>query len=116
MGVDLYWRECEAIAIALLIAQGSESFPATSREQFYVSASRARESLTVYTDDKSRLRSAIQKSVPRVTATELMQPSATHPAWLAWVRQRLRFVQRMAGQIQSAVIRSYEPLTREVTR
>jgi conjugative relaxase-like TrwC/TraI family protein len=100
----------------VLIAQSSESFPATSREQFYVSASRARQSLTVYTDDKARLRLAIQRSDPRVTATELMQPSANHPAWLNWVRQRVGFVKQIADRFQVAVARSYEPLAREVRR
>jgi conjugative relaxase-like TrwC/TraI family protein len=99
----------------VLIAQSSESFPATSREQFYVSVSRARESLTVYTNDKAALRHAIQRSDPRVTATELMKPSANHPAWLAWVRQRMRFAQRMAGMVRDAVAPSYVSRPREMT-
>jgi conjugative relaxase-like TrwC/TraI family protein len=100
----------------VLIAQSSESFPATSREQFYVSASRARESLTVYTNDKAALRHAIQKTDPRVTATELMKPSANHPAWLAWVRQRMRFVQRMADQMHGAFSVVSRSPSREVSR
>ena len=82
----------------VFIAQASESFPATSREQFYVSASRARESLTVYTDDKAGLRRAIQRSDPRVTATELLQPSANHPAWVAWVKRRVRSVPSLVSR------------------
>src|SRR5207247_156099 len=58
----------------VLVAQASESFPASSREQFYVSASRAREGLTVYTDDKQALRGAIGRSDPRMTATDLVRP------------------------------------------
>lgn len=82
----------------VFIAQSSESFPATSREQFYVSASRARESLTVYTDDIAGLRLAIQRSDPRVTATELLRPSAYHPAWVAWVKRRVRSVQSLVSR------------------
>ncbi len=82
----------------VFIAQASESFPATSREQFYVSASRARESLTVYTDDKAGLRLAIQHTDPRVTATELLRPSANHPAWVASVKRRVRSVQSLVSR------------------
>lgn len=55
----------------VLIAQGSDSFRASSREQFYVSASRARESVRVFTDDASALQSAIQRSGQRLSASEL---------------------------------------------
>lgn len=56
-----------------LEAQSSESFPASSQEQFYVSASRARQELRVYTDDKQSLQTAIQNSSERMSATELSQ-------------------------------------------
>ncbi|MEP0264002.1 MobF family relaxase [Dokdonia sp.] len=39
----------------VIIAQPSETFSATSLEQFYVSASRAREDIMIYTDDRERL-------------------------------------------------------------
>ena len=99
----------------VLIAQSSDSFPATSREQFYVSASRARESLSVYTNDKAALRYAIQRTDPRVTATELMKPSVHHPAWLAWVRQRMRFVQRTTGVVRDAIAPNSRTRVREMT-
>jgi len=54
-----------------LIGQASESFPASSREQFYVSASRARKQVVVYTSDKEALRDAIGQSEERLSATEL---------------------------------------------
>ena len=55
----------------VFIAEGSESFPAADREQFYVSASRFKEALTVYTDDKRQLLVAISKSSERPSATDL---------------------------------------------
>ena len=81
----------------VLIAQSSESFRASNREQFYVSASRARRSVTVYTDDKVGLRRAIERSDSRVSATELVRgnlpPVHVWRAWLArrqkWLRDRL---------------------------
>jgi len=100
----------------VFIAQSSESFPATGREQFYVSASRARESLTVYTNDKASLRIAIQRAAPRMTATELVKPSAHHPAWLAWIRQRVQFVKRMASNVRGSNPQNLTPCAREVTR
>jgi hypothetical protein len=57
----------------VLVAQSRKSFGASSAEQFYVSVSRARESVTVYTDDKERLREAIQSSGARVSAHELLK-------------------------------------------
>jgi conjugative relaxase-like TrwC/TraI family protein len=55
-----------------LIGQAAESFPASSKEQFYVSASRARKQVIVYTSDKEALRDAIEQSDERLTATELV--------------------------------------------
>jgi ATP-dependent exoDNAse (exonuclease V) alpha subunit len=70
----------------VLIGQSAMSFPASSREQFYVSCSRARESVTVYCDDKSSLRDAVAQSEDRTSATELVN---SH-------RRRLMAVERQA--------------------
>jgi conjugative relaxase-like TrwC/TraI family protein len=56
----------------VFIGQSSQSFPASSREQFYVSASRGRYRATVYTDDKKSLLEAISQSDERLSATELV--------------------------------------------
>lgn len=56
----------------VLIGQSGRSFPASSREQFYVSASRARERVTIFTDSKEELREAISQTDPRLTATEFV--------------------------------------------
>jgi len=56
----------------VFIGQSAESFPASSREQFYVSVSRARERATVYTDDKETLLDAVSRSDDRLTATEFL--------------------------------------------
>ena len=101
----------------VVVVQGAESFPASSREQFYVSATRGRESLTVFTDDREGLKRAIQRSDPRPSATELVQPSATHPAWVAWLTRRAKSIQRLAA----AALGSASPVSpperhREVSR
>ncbi len=56
----------------VFIGQSSQSFPASSREQFYVSVSRGRQGATIYTDDKEALLDAVNRSDDRVTATELV--------------------------------------------
>jgi len=56
----------------VLIGESAESYAAASREQFYVSCSRGRKSVAVYTDDKSALLEAVCRSDDRLTATELV--------------------------------------------
>jgi conjugative relaxase-like TrwC/TraI family protein len=55
----------------VLIAQGAESFAASSREQFYVSASRARLAVRVFTDDKAELARAVERFGERIAASDL---------------------------------------------
>lgn len=56
----------------VFIGQSSDSLPASSREQFYVSISRARERATVFTDDKHALLEAVNHSDERLSATEFV--------------------------------------------
>ncbi len=55
----------------VFLSEGSESFRAADREQFYVSVSRFKEALTIYTDDKHQLFEAVRKSSQRPSATDL---------------------------------------------
>lgn len=59
----------------VFVAQSADSFVASDREQFYVSVSRAKESVTVYTDDKHGLTAAVTPSGARLSATEVLTPS-----------------------------------------
>jgi len=63
----------------VLLALGSESLAAANREQFYVSVSRGREAVKLYTDDKAAMMDAIQDSSARLSATELMQGANVQP-------------------------------------
>lgn len=56
----------------VIIEQNSTTFAASNQKQFYVSVSRARENVTVYTDDKEELLKTIEKSGDRQGATELI--------------------------------------------
>ncbi|MGC4031656.1 MAG: MobF family relaxase [Tepidisphaeraceae bacterium] len=55
----------------VIIVESSQSFPAASREQFYVSAGRGRSRCSIYTDQKEGLLEAIRETSDRITATEL---------------------------------------------
>lgn len=56
----------------VIISQSSATFRASSMEQFYVSVSRGKEAVSIYTDDKEHLQQAISQSAERTSATELM--------------------------------------------
>jgi conjugative relaxase-like TrwC/TraI family protein len=56
----------------VLIAQGAMSFGATTREQFYVSVSRGKSGISIYTDNKQELKEAVQRSGERKTAAEVV--------------------------------------------
>jgi conjugative relaxase-like TrwC/TraI family protein len=57
----------------VFVGQSSQSFAASSREQFYVSASRGREQVVIFTDDKDELLHAVERSDERLTGTELVE-------------------------------------------
>jgi conjugative relaxase-like TrwC/TraI family protein len=79
-----------------LIALGSESFAAANREQFYVSASRGKEAVRLYTDDKTAMLDAVQDSAARLSATELL-----HDAPLK-LKRKPGLVRRMFERVQRA--------------
>ena len=78
----------------VLIAESTASLPAASRQQFYVSASRAKESVTVYTDDKLALRDAVQRESARMTASDLVRRGRRSIALR--LKKHLAFLQRMS--------------------
>jgi conjugative relaxase-like TrwC/TraI family protein len=55
----------------VLVAQSADSFLASSREQFYVSVSRGKESIRIYTDDRRGLQEAVGNSSLRRSGVEL---------------------------------------------
>jgi len=63
----------------VFVAESSESFRAADREQFYVSTSRFKEKLTIYTDDKHQLLEAVRKSSHRPSATDLVKNQTLGP-------------------------------------
>jgi len=72
-----------------LVALGSESLAAANREQLYVSLSRGREAVRLYTDDKAAMLDAVQSSGARLSATELMGEQKPKPKRKAGMIERL---------------------------
>lgn len=62
----------------VLIAQPANTFPATDAKQFYVSVSRAREKVTIYTDDKKALLQHASEMRDRLSAMELVKDKPEH--------------------------------------
>jgi hypothetical protein len=57
----------------VFIAIGDESLKAANRAQWYVSVSRGRESVKVYTEDARALKEAVQKNPERMSVSEMMR-------------------------------------------
>jgi ATP-dependent exoDNAse (exonuclease V) alpha subunit len=78
----------------VLLGMSAASAGAMSREQFYVSASRGKHKLTLYTDDKAEIRSAIRRSSHKLAALDLRRakPDRTQEmvAFQADLAERLR--------------------------
>lgn len=56
----------------VILSQSSATFRASSMEQFYVSVSRGRQAISIYTDDKEDLLHVVSQSSQRKSATELL--------------------------------------------
>lgn len=93
----------------VLIAQGSASLPAASKEQFYVSVSRGRESVKIYTDDKRALLEAVGASSARISAVDLVKEEQGTKG---------RDVLRQAERVNrlAALARSYASRTAQATK
>jgi hypothetical protein len=93
------------------------------KELFYVAASRGRQSVTVITNDKERLRETVAPSMARPSASELMRGKGAHShrgahrglaAARDMVRRAVRLLTSISKQIvQQAVIQSRRERTRE---
>jgi conjugative relaxase-like TrwC/TraI family protein len=103
----------------VLVALGPESFAAASREQFYVSVSRGRESVTVYCADKQELKEAVVRSSARPSATELTsrpQPAIQDRARLLRHGEHTRRQERLRQARQSSAARDMPPVSVKLGR
>ncbi len=73
----------------IYIAQPAATFPATDAKQFYVSVSRGRDNVKIYTDDKEQLLHHASEMGDRVSAIELIErKSQSHEATIARTFQK----------------------------
>lgn len=94
----------------VIVCQGAESYPASSREGFYVAVSRGRKSATIYTEDKGDLMDAVKRSDVRVSGTEL----AARPRVQWWHRMRDRIVRmRLDALVAEKSQRQFERVQKE---
>jgi len=92
----------------VFVAESSESFRAADREQFYVSASRFKEALTIYTDDKHQLLEAVRKSSHRPSALDLVKKETSETVGETEIKKSMQPVvaeneQKEMPQIQRPV-------------
>lgn len=71
--VDTSHRSQGKTVDRVFISVGDESLKAANRAQWYVSVSRGRESVRIYTEDAAALKAAIQKSPERMSVSEMMR-------------------------------------------
>lgn len=89
----------------VLIALGTESLGAANRQQFYVSVSRGRESVRLYTDDKAAVMDAVRTDAKRLSATELMDgeaPVKRQPSKLSKL-MRAQVIQRAYAGVRDRI-------------
>lgn len=88
-----------------ILAMSAASLPATNQEQLYVSASRAKERTTLYTDDKAAVRQAVQRSSRKLAALDLRPKPPARAKPEAWHRSHAERRRRLAylDRIRAAV-------------
>ena len=79
----------------VLLAVGQESFAAANKEQFYVSVSRGKSGVRIYTDDKAAMLDAVKGSAARLSASELMEGQMPRSRPRVSIMQRLFRVQQI---------------------
>jgi hypothetical protein len=90
----------------VIVSASVESFSQVNAAQFYVSMSRARRSMNLFTDAKAALKEVVARPSERVSAIELMSkalkkvllPCAAHPGIQHAMRQKFERQQRQGGR------------------
>ena len=101
-----------------MAAIGSQSLPTVNSKQFYVTASRGREDLCIYVDDKEAVRRAIQQAGEQLSATEMLQgqAAAVKRHRVEQTRYRQQVMERAREWWHRTFRRGASPLRSEVAR
>ena len=101
----------------VLVAQSAASLPASDARQFYVSVSRARERVTVYTDDRAALLKAVRRDRTRPSAVELERSPAGLAADVALSSSAgTRHASRILDRLRDAARRAADLTRRQAER
>jgi hypothetical protein len=92
----------------VFISQGTFTHPAGSMEQFYVSVSRARDAVHIYTDDKPGLLEQVSQSGHRQSALELIGPDE----FSQQIAQQLARMNQPPPDLVKTTPKQSEPLTK----
>ena len=95
----------------VFVGQSAASLGAANRRQFYVSITRGREQAVVFTDDKEKLRQAVERPDEPLSATEFVRPLRRKPPLRQRLARHLAFGRRLA-----AFARTHEPRHRDAQR
>jgi len=100
-----------------IAAMGSQSLPAISAKQFYVTVSRGSKDVTIYVDDKAAVRRAIQNAGQQLSATELVKKqSAEQRQRLEQTKQRRAFMERVRDWWRERFPKREHPATQRSQR
>jgi conjugative relaxase-like TrwC/TraI family protein len=103
----------------VLIAQSSFSARVSSREQFYVSVSRGKTGVSIYTDNKAELRDAVAKTSQRQTASEVEARARMHEQRAQEAKSRAQAQQRLVSRLATLARVHYDravAATRQITQ
>jgi hypothetical protein len=85
----------------VFVGISAESLPAANRRTGYVSITRGREQVVLFTDDKAALLKAVRRPDEPMSATELAAARRPKPALRARLKRRLAFARRVASFAQT---------------
>lgn len=98
----------------VIISQSSMSAGAASKEQFYVSASRGKSGISIYTDNKDELKRSVAASSQRVNAIDIFKNAEAEKTRKA--REQQTLVSRLAALSRVWQQRTMQSITKSTQR